>query len=157
MNRTRVIPRMTIFVLAVLSMSISRSATAQAGFAFVPVTPCRLVDTRLANGTNGGPILTSGVTRNVQVRSRCGVPTAAKAVALTMTSVAPSADGFFALWPSGFTYPGNSNLNFVANQAPTANFGIISLSTSTLDMSVVLGTAVTGTAHIVVDVLGYYR
>lgn len=143
--------------LILLALVASPSATAQVGYSYVPVTPCRVVDTRLANGTNGGPILSSGATRDFQMRGLCAVPTAAKAVALTVTSVSPSADGFFGLWPSGQTYSSISNINFVANQPPTANFAIIAISTNTLDLSFVYGANGAGTAHVILDVVGYYQ
>src|SRR5262249_38789197 len=53
---------------------------APAGLAFYPLTPCRVMDTRLANGPLGGPILSGGVSRTVPVRSSsCGVPSTAVA------------------------------------------------------------------------------
>lgn len=158
MNRSILSSVLGICALALVSILAAPGAMAQqAGYSFVPLTPCRVIDTRGAIGTNGGPALNTGAVRSFQIRGLCGVSGSAKAVALSMVSIAPSTAGFFALWPSGLPYPGHSNLNFVANQPPVANFAIIALSTAQLDMSIVFGTAAPGTAHVAVDVLGYYQ
>lgn len=158
MKRNSLPGALILGALALATTLVAPTASAQqTGYSFVPLTPCRLIDTRGPNATNGGPVMSAGAIRAFQVKGQCGVPAAAKAVALSVTSVAPTVDGFFALWPSGNSYPGHSNLNFVANQPPIANFAIIALAATTLDLSIVLGTAVPGTAHVVVDVMGYYQ
>ncbi len=45
------------------------SAGAASSLAFYPVTPCRVVDTRNANGSLGGPSLTGGSSRDFPVQS----------------------------------------------------------------------------------------
>lgn len=129
-----------ILVQALLAFGFHHRATAQqSGYSFVPLTPCRVIDTRGPIGVNGGPALNAGVVRSFQVKGLCGVSASAKALALSMVAIAPSVDGLIALWPSGLPYLGTSNLNFVANQPPVASSAIIALSTAPLDMSIVSG------------------
>jgi hypothetical protein len=55
---------------------------------FVPVTPCRLADTR-GNGfldPFGPPALAAGVPRDVPVQFQCGILAAASAVSLNVTA-----------------------------------------------------------------------
>ena len=55
---------------------------------FVPVTPCRVADTRNATGPFGGPILGAAVSRDFNIpSSSCGVPANAAAYSLNLTVV----------------------------------------------------------------------
>src|SRR5438270_3427483 len=93
-----------LILLAIAAVLITIAAQAQTGpYQFYAVTPCRIVDTRNANSTNGGPVLASGATRDFAVRGNCGIPTTAKAVSLNVTAVSPSQNSFFTLFPSGTT------------------------------------------------------
>ena len=47
---------------------------------FVPVKPCRVVDTRNATGPYGGPILSGGSSRNFTLPGVCGIPSSATAL-----------------------------------------------------------------------------
>jgi uncharacterized repeat protein (TIGR01451 family) len=80
---------------------------------FVPVTPCRVFDTRNANGTFGGPFIAGGATRNVPVpTSACSIPAGAAAYSLNITVVPRVGTlGYLTVWPTGQTQPGVSTLN----------------------------------------------
>src|SRR5262249_47417509 len=55
---------------------------------FFPVSPCRVLDTRNANGSLGGPILSAGQSRTWPVpSSACGLPASAAAYSLNATVV----------------------------------------------------------------------
>jgi sugar lactone lactonase YvrE len=83
-----------------------------AGLRFIPLTPCRIADTRNPTGSFGGPILSAGVARNFIVpNSSCGVPVTAQAYSLNFTVVPPGVLGFLAVWPSGQPQPAVSLLN----------------------------------------------
>src|SRR5262249_43821594 len=125
---------------------------------FFAVTPCRLVDTRGATGTNGGPIMASGSPRNFQVTSLCGVPTSAKAATLNVTLITPSQDGFLKIWPYNTAKPQVSTINAAAGEPAIANGAIVPLTSDpNFNITVSYGTAVAGTAHCVVDVTGYFQ
>ena len=76
-----------LFALIVLLAAV-RPAKAQTSYDFVPVTPCRIADTRNPNGSFGGPSLASGGTRSFPIpSSSCGIPSSAAAYSLNVTVV----------------------------------------------------------------------
>lgn len=132
------------------------------GNLFEPVTPFRIVDTRVGSGCAGispsGP-LQAGAVYSVQVvgASACegtsgSVPQGSSAVALNVTVVSPSASGYLTLWPSGSPQPTISNLNFTAGQIAVSNMAIVELPASG-SLDVYLSS---GSANLVVDVEGYF-
>ena len=91
---------------------------------FYPLTPCRVVDTRHANGDLGGPYLTHGQPRNFPVlESTCGIPNTAKAYSFNFTAIPRTRTlGYLSVWPEGQPQPLVSTLNdttgtIVANAA----------------------------------------
>jgi hypothetical protein len=81
---------------------------------FVPVTPCRIADTRNPTGPFGGPFLTGNTTREFDIpNSSCNIPSTALAYALNATVVPRGALGFLTLQPCGQTQPSTSNLNSI--------------------------------------------
>jgi hypothetical protein len=119
--------------------------------AFYPVTPCRLVDTRLAAGSLGGPSLAGGAARTFPILSGpCNLPATAQAYSMNFTAVPKEPLGFLTTWPAGQTQPLVSTLN--ANTgAVTANSAIVPAGTNG-DISVF----VTNNADLVIDVNGYF-
>jgi hypothetical protein len=79
---------------------------------FVPVTPCRVADTRNAAGPFGGPAIAGGSSRDFVIpSSSCGVPVTARAYSLNVTVVPSGLLGYLAIWPSGQPRPLVSLLN----------------------------------------------
>ncbi len=79
---------------------------------FVPLTPCRVADTRLATGPFGGPYLSALTTRTIYITSSsCNVPAAAAAYSLNVTVVPHSVLYYLTVWPSGEAQPFVSTLN----------------------------------------------
>jgi len=132
-------------------------ADAGGPYQFYSVTPCRIVDTRGANGPTGGPIISSGTERDFPITGHCGVPATAQQVFLNVTAVTPTQNGFIAIWPYNTTRPNPfSNINLVANTAATANGALVTLTSDpNFNIAVVFGTATAGTTHLLIDVLGY--
>jgi List-Bact-rpt repeat protein len=126
-------------------------ANAPGGLVFYPVTPCRVMDTRLANGPLGGPALFGGTTRTVpMVSSSCGLPAAAAAYSVTITAVPVGSLNYVTTWPTGTLQPFVSTLN-----APTgtvvANAAIVPAgSGGSIDMYA------TDQTHLIIDVNGYF-
>jgi hypothetical protein len=148
----RHILRLTLFMLL---FAIAGNALAQSGpYQYYALSPCRVVDTRGANGTNGGPILGSDSTRSFQIRGFCGVPTGAKAVSLNMTIVNATQSSFLTVWPSNLARPVVSMLNFEAADPSLANGVLVGLSTNTQDLSVYNSF---GNVHVIIDVTGYFQ
>ncbi len=116
---------------------------------FYTVTPCRVADTRSTTA------LTSAAPRTLPIAGTCGIPTAARAVAVNLTVVGATGPGYLTLWRSGTPQPVTSNLNFPAGITRTNN-AVVSLSgTGTLDAQAVVGGS--GTVQVVIDVSGYFQ
>ena len=130
---------------------------AQSGpYQYYPLTPCRIVDTRNPNGVNGGPVMGATTQRDFAIRGNCGVPTTAKAVAINLAIVTPTASsGNLTVWPSGSSQPLSSAINFVSTDYALANGAITGLSTNAQDLSVYNNSG--GTVHIIIDVNGYFQ
>ena len=119
--------------------------------AFYPLTPCRVADTRGANGSLSGPFLGAGQGRSFPVLSSgCNVPSAAQAYSLNFTVVPHAPLGFLAAWPTGQEQPLASILN-APTASVTANAAIVPAGTNG---------AVTAYASsdsdLVIDINGYF-
>jgi hypothetical protein len=122
---------------------------------FYPVTPCRIIDTRLAQGPLGGPALRAGITRSIPIRSSsCGIPAAAKAYSLNTTVVPPGGApvGYLSVWPTGQTQPVVSTLNAVTGTI-VANAALVPAGSDSAGSIDVFANADT---DLLVDVNGYF-
>ena len=118
---------------------------------FYPVAPCRLVDTRNAAGSLGGPSLVGAASRAFPVLSSpCNIPATAKAYSLNFTSVPKGPLGFLTTWPAGSSQPLVSTLNALTG-AVTANAAIVPAGTNG-DISVFA----THNSDLVIDINGYF-
>jgi hypothetical protein len=128
---------------------------------FTPVQPCRIVDTRIAQGAVG-----AGQVRSYRAAGRahyvdqggsatnCGLQSEVPgAVMLSVTAVTPAQAGYATVFTAGTAVPGTASLNYVAgavvnnatvvrvpNPATTYDFSIFSHATS----------------DYVVDIVGYF-
>jgi hypothetical protein len=132
------------------AISYAQSSSSQ-GLRFVPITPCRVADTRNSPGPFGGPSLAANTSRDFAIpNSACGVPSTAQAYSLNIT-VAPLVGlGHLTVWPSGQPQPLVSTLNswdgrMKSNSAiiPAGSGGAISIFAS-------------DTTQVIVDVNGYF-
>ena len=121
---------------------------------FYTVTPCRLADTRQAPGPSGGPALLAGGIRSFQITPGCGIPPTAKQIAVNATVAGSDAAGHLRIYRAGNPLPLVSTLNYSLGQT-RANSVAIGLS-ATGALSVYCGQA-TGSAHVILDVVGYYE
>lgn len=126
-RRTSSSSRALGFAALLLTFAMLQSARAQsAALQFVPITPCRAVDTRSASGDFGGPALIEGATRTFSIpQSACSIPSTAVAYSLNVTVVPIGSLDFLTMWPSGQAQPHVSTLNSYdgrtkANAAVTA-------------------------------------
>jgi hypothetical protein len=125
-----------------------------AGAAFFTLPPCRLIDTRGATGTRGGPALSAGEDRAFPLAGPCDIPPTALAVAVNLAVTQPTAPGNLRLYPQGVALPTTSSINYSAMQT-RANNAIVPLGTS--GAIVVHCSQATGTAHFILDVNGYFE
>ncbi len=82
------------------------------GLRFVPVTPCRVADTRNPAGPFGGPFLGGNTTRAFTIPdSACGIPSTALAYSVNVTVVPKAKLAFLTMYPCGQDLPATSTLN----------------------------------------------
>jgi hypothetical protein len=120
---------------------------------FNTLTPCRIVDTRNPPGPDGGPALSGSSKRDFTLAGQCGVPGTAKSVAVNLTVVAPASSGHFTAFPAGGSLPLASTINFSAGQT-RANNAVLPLGTGG---AVSIFNGGTGSAHVVIDVTGWFE
>jgi hypothetical protein len=119
---------------------------------FVPVSPGRVLDTRIAADITDGAPVAAGAGIDLQVEGRAGVPASgATAVVLNVTAAQALEPGFVTVWPTGQPRPTVSNLNVTAVGQNLAN-----LVTVELGAGGKISLFSQGGTHFVVDVEGYY-
>ncbi|MGB7758226.1 MAG: SBBP repeat-containing protein, partial [Bryobacteraceae bacterium] len=81
------------------SFQVTQGAVTSGALSFVPITPCRVADTRNAAGPFGGPGITGGGSRSFAIpNGACGIPSTAQAYSLNAAMV-PTGHGWITLWP----------------------------------------------------------
>lgn len=133
---------------------------------FVPVTPCRIIDTRLAGGaiaantardfdvTQESSAITSYAGQG-GAASNCGIGNAGAfaAAVINFTVVSPNAAGYITAFPTGASQPLAATVNYTAG-AIVGNLAIVKLDqTSAVNELSVYSFAQT---HLVADVVGYF-
>lgn len=116
---------------------------------FYTLPPCRLFDTRSADG----PSLDAGAERRIPTTGRCGIPPLATALALNLTVTGPTDAGNLRVYMPGVA-PLASTLNYSLGQT-RANSAVAALGVDGW-LSVRADQAV-GTVHLIVDVTGYFE
>ena len=149
--------------------SVTEQVNSHHGSVFIPIQPCRLLDTVPGSGfTDNGQTLVPGdeTITSPDLHHACGdqVPdtTDIDAIVINLTAVNPSSAGFITAYGAGQTMPGTSTVNFIAgqtisNQATIAtteeNPGSGSSEGLGGEISV---TNYQGSVDVIVDVQGYY-
>jgi hypothetical protein len=124
---------------------------------FVPIEPCRLLDTRPAPTTVGprATPLGPGETYRQQVtgpNGDCNVPSGATAVTMNTTALSATDWSFATIHPAGTPLPNASSLNYVPGQAPIPNSVTVTLSPGgAIDIYNAFGSV-----DLLADVTGYY-
>lgn len=122
--------------------------------AFYTLPPCRLVDTRDPIGPSGGPTLQPNAQRTFVLAGACGIPATARALALNVTVVAPTAAGNLRLYPADQPTPNASAINFAPGQI-RANSAVTTISGDAGAVTVESDTM--GTVDLILDVTGYFQ
>ena len=141
-------PTCQTLALAMILLGLTVAATPQAHGTVKPVTPTRVVDTRLNQGAPGPVPLNTG--RTVDLGSTAGLSAVPQGALLNLTVTEPQASGWLSAYPAGVARPVVSNLHF------TAGMMVPNLSLATLNSgSAVLYNGSPGSVQIVADVLAY--
>ncbi|MEQ1512283.1 MAG: hypothetical protein ABL934_06330 [Lysobacteraceae bacterium] len=149
---------------AVRPQIVARALGAAASdLVYTPVTPCRILDTRVAGGAIAGDasrdfnaVVGAGGNFGSQGGSAtdCGAVAAGQAaVVINLTAVTPTAAGYATAYPFGTTRPLASSVNYTAG-AIANNSVVVKLPTplTTKDFTVYTY----ATADYVADIVGYY-
>jgi len=136
---------------SIAGSSGSITLTAAAGLRFIPVTPCRVADTRNASGPLGGPGIAAGATRSFAVPSSpCVIPGTAQAYSFNVAVVPAAGSGSVTVWPSGQTQPPLATMTFSNGQVkstaaivPAGSGGAVSVFAS-------------AAADTILDINGYF-
>jgi hypothetical protein len=122
---------------------------------FYTIAPCRVIDTRQAAGTYGGPGLQpNGARRLFPIAGQCGIPSDARAVAANVTVVTPSAVGDFRVGPAG-VIDLTSTINFASGQVRAGNT-VVSLTGNPLG-AIWVQSDVAAPTNLILDVSGYFK
>lgn len=144
---------------ALVRPAVATPAPAEA--TFVPVQPCRIVDTRAAGGK-----LAPNTIRNFYVRgttgfsaqggkaSGCGVPAGATGVTLNVTVTQATGNGYLTGYPAGTTAPLSNFVTYWHDRTVSAN-PTIALAAPGTDPALAIRNFGAAT-HVVIDVTGYY-
>ncbi len=121
---------------------------------FIPVTPCRVADTRGNGfvGQYGPPSLVANATRSFTITGMCGIPAGAAAVSFNFAALNVAGGGDLRVFPAGEGVPLVSTLNYNGNTPNIANAAVVPLGS---------GGAITVQADavpidLIIDVNGYY-
>ena len=120
----------------------------------MPVTPCRIVDTRNSNGPLGGPAIAGGTSRDFVIpNSACGIPSTAAGYSLNVAVVPRGTLGFLTLWPSGQSQPLVATLNSIDGRVKS-NAAIVPAGSPGSNGAV--SVFATNTTDVVLDINGYF-
>jgi hypothetical protein len=143
------------------SLGIVNATSPSGASAYVPITPCRLVDTRPAPDTVGsratplGPDETFTVTArgsNGDCTGGSAIPTEATGLQLNVTAIGATSPTYLTVWASDAAQPTASNLNPLPGQGPVPNAVTTGLSA---DGKIAIYNRA-GNVDVIVDIVGYY-
>jgi hypothetical protein len=118
---------------------------------FYPVAPCRVADTRNAEGPFGGPEMEAASTRSFAIPAGgCGVPSMAAAYSLNVTVVPEGPLYYLTTWPTGSSQPTVSTLNSFDGRV-VANAAIVPAGTNGA-----ISVYVTDPTQVILDINGYF-
>lgn len=111
--------RSSTITISGAALTITQAAAAvsnsPSALRFVPVSPCRVMDTRSGQGKSGSfgpPAFLAGSARDVPItQSGCNIPSTAVAYSLNLTVVPPGSLSYVSIWPTGQSQPVVSTLN----------------------------------------------
>jgi hypothetical protein len=123
----------------------------------IPITPCRLADTRpgadnvgARNGALGASETATFAVRGTN--GNCTIPGTATGISANVTAVSPTSSSYVTIWPSDVSRPNASNLNFAAGTPALPNAVTVALSST----GAISAFNLAGSVHLIIDIVGYY-
>ena len=119
---------------------------------FVPITPCRVTDTRNPVGPFGGPAIGGGTTRIFTLPSStsCSLPASAAAYSLNVGVVPHGPLGYLTVWPGGQPQPLVATLSSLDGRVKSTGAIIPAGSGGAINVYA------TDTTDVIFDVNGYF-
>jgi hypothetical protein len=118
---------------------------------FVPITPCRVADTRNANGPFGGPALAAQASRDFVIStSSCNIPVNAAAFSLNIAAVPRGTLGYLTVYPAGTPAPLVATLNSIDGRIKS-NAAIVPAGSNGA-----VSVFATDTTDVILDINGYF-
>lgn len=141
----------------VVKASLIESGT---NLVYTPITPCRIVDTRVV----GGPIAAAQTrsyigytatdfTSQGGFESNCGIPANISALSVSVTAVQPAGSGYLTAYPFNDAKPLTTVVNYTAGSI-TSGYSIIRQCRPSC--SAQFNVYSHNQSHVVIDVEGYY-
>jgi hypothetical protein len=118
---------------------------------FVPISPCRLLDTREPAWNLWGPNVTQSLSAH-GANGACFIPTDAVGLSMNVTAVRPTEPTFLTAWPDDEPMPNASSLNPMPGQPPTPN----AVTTELAPNGRFRVYNLQGHVHVIIDINGYY-
>jgi hypothetical protein len=143
---------LTLSVFLGVVCIVGTAQAQQPALRFVPLTPCRIADTRNPAGPFGGPSIAGQSSRSFVIpNSACGVPSTAAAYSLNVTAIPDTGFlGYLTIWPTGGPPPLVSTLNSYDGRIK-ANAAIVPAGTGGA-----VSVYVTDTTDVLLDINGYF-
>jgi len=124
---------------------------------FHPASPCRVLDTRNTAGPLGGPALAAGVRRDFVLAGGCGIPVTAVAVSANVTVTGPTSTGSLTAFPADLAQAPVANTISIRLGTTRANNAILLLARDGSGAVAFANDLSTGSAHLIVDVNGWWE
>jgi hypothetical protein len=133
-------------------LRMGANALPSAQSVFVAIAPCRIVDTRNADGPFGGPIFVGNNVRTFDLNNGpcAGLPVDVVAYSLNLTAVQPALPGNLRAFPFGTPTPTVSSVNYVPGQN-VANAAIVPAG-----VNGAVDIYSSQSSHVIIDVNGYF-
>jgi len=119
---------------------------------FAAITPCRVADTRNANGPFGGPSIAAQTSRDFVIpNSACGIPSTAGAYSLNVAVVPKKTLGYVTVWPAGQSQPTVATLTALDGQV-RSNAAIVAAGANGA-----ISMFATDDTDVILDINGYFN
>jgi hypothetical protein len=137
-----------LFSPSIAGTTAGIAVSSPAGLRFIPVTPCRLFDTRHAG--QGAPFIAGNTSRSFAIPGACGIPSTAQAYSVNVAVVPHAGLGFLTVWPTGQTQPTVATLNSVDGRVKS-NAAIVPAGTGGA-----ISVYATNDTDVILDINGYF-
>ena len=124
---------------------------------FHTAVPCRILDTRNANGPLGGPALVAGVRRDFVLTGTCGIPASAISISVNVTVTQPSTAGTLVAFPVELAQPSLATTLAFRAGTTRANNAVLLVARDGSGAVAFSNDLPSGSVHLIVDANGWWE